>query len=72
MCSYSYIDFTFYEQSSLPNCRRIYKLINPSENSSYFMVHYLNEKALSEENTDKTSESFVIETPFSFLSTSDE
>jgi len=72
MCSYSHIDPGFCDQTNLPNCRRIYKLCIQSGDHNYFLVHYLNEKALSDGSTEKTPETYATETPFSVLSTSDE
>ena len=72
MCSCSYLDHSLTVQENLPNCRRVYKLTNSSENNIYYFVHYLNEKIPCEGSTEKTADIFLMETPSSTLSTSDE
>ena len=72
MCSCSYLDHSLTVQDYLPNCRRVYKLVNSKEDSVYSFVHYLNEKSSNENTNEKTSDGFLIETPSSALSTSDE
>jgi len=72
MCSYSYIDPGFSDLTNLPNCRRIYKLVNQPGDHNYFLVHYLNEKASSDGSIEKTPDTYATENAFSVLSNSDE